>query len=157
MNALYVCRDLQEARDFENRMRRRIRGTFGVERIRRESFENIDFDNRQCEKCQYLLFLSALKYEPDKSSPEDMPDIRIKPGSMFCLQHADVAKAHGKHFVLIYRYSIDDITSIITQLNSHMGKYRVVFQKCLENGQKWPKWPKMNKMTKIDPFRPKIT
>lgn len=120
----YICSDLKQARDFENRMRRRIESTFGVTQSRRESFENVDYDNRQCEKCQYLLFLSALKYEPDKTSLDDMPDAYIKPGAIFCLHHADVARGHGKHFVLLYRYSIADINSIISQLESHMANYK---------------------------------
>lgn len=113
-----INNDLKQARDFEKRMRKRIMNSFAITRTRKEMFEDIEFDNRQCEQCQMLLFLSAIKFDPIGNV-----EIGVKSGAMYCLHHADIARGNGEHFILLYRYSIEDINGIVDRLNVHMGKY----------------------------------
>ena len=120
----FISEDLKQARDFERRMRRRIQTSYGITRTRKEFFEEIEYDDRQCVKCQMLLFLSAIQYDPIREDDSTIVLDPNKPKPMYCLHHADIARGNGDNFVLIYRYSLTDIDGIIERLEKHMGKYK---------------------------------
>ncbi|KAL7304867.1 hypothetical protein TKK_0002673 [Trichogramma kaykai] len=77
---------------------------WGVTEARRESFELLPDDERQCEACKTTCFLSAVTCE-------------CQPTQLVCLKHfADLCECPPDKHTLRYRYTLDELPNMLQKL-----------------------------------------
>ncbi len=83
----------------------------GVTEAEREAFELLPDDERQCAICKTTCFLSALT------------SVDAKDTEIVCLRHFKSMECDPEKLVLRYRYTLDELTTLLAGLKARAESY----------------------------------
>lgn len=111
--------DLLVVAETEKELRRKLLD-LGVSEAEREAFELLPDDERQCCQCKTTCFLSAL------TCP-------CSPDKLVCLHHVDkLCSCPPSKFCLRYRYTLDELPSMLCRLKERAECYEIWHKKVEE-------------------------